>query len=381
MDAITVDNFRNSRSAWDSPTAVLLRELRHVTAEAQQKRAGSNCATRGSAREKHDRCLRGFINKPYPESMQCNVSNKLMSDPVRAEDQIVYDRPSIQYWFDQGMNTSPITGKEIGTTLVSEASLKSNVEHWIGENISVLHHACSSGDVEEVKRLVQTGLSAAEINLKDLDRTSPLQYALRFNHNAIVSILRACENCVDVGPRILYYSHQQTANVFEKEWILLKKKLRTVQKTEKNHGGRTTGCERQQYDRSIGGFMQRYPEQFQCLLSYCIFEDPVVAEDGYTYSRAKIEQWVDTFDISPITNEKIGRTFVPNLNLQSEIEEWIVKDGGAFHKVCSNGELDKVETFIQDMDAGKILIIYYNITVVFFVVVVLTLFHLNISFK
>ena len=43
--------------------------------------------------------------------------------------------------------------------------------------------------------------------------------------------------------------------------------------------------------------MQRYPEQFQCLLSYCIFEDPVVAEDGYTYSRAKIEQWVDTFDI------------------------------------------------------------------------------------
>ena len=43
-----------------------------------------------------------------PKKYLCNISKKIMSDPVRAYDGIIYDKKNILRWFNNGNNVSPI---------------------------------------------------------------------------------------------------------------------------------------------------------------------------------------------------------------------------------------------------------------------------------
>lgn len=58
------------------------------------------------------------------------------------------------------------------------------------------------------------------------------------------------------------------------------------------------------------------PEQLLCPISGDTMEDPVVAQDGMTYSRRQIEQWFARSDRSPMTNLKIEKLLIPNIAIR-----------------------------------------------------------------
>ena len=66
----------------------------------------------------------------------------------------------------------------------------------------------------------------------------------------------------------------------------------------------------------------RYTPWVAC--SQDLMEDPVVAADGFTYSRAAIEEWLRSgHDTSPMTNLRLAhRHLTPNYTLRSVALEW-----------------------------------------------------------
>lgn len=64
-----------------------------------------------------------------------------------------------------------------------------------------------------------------------------------------------------------------------------------------------------------------YEDAFRCIFSMMPFDGPVVAEDGYTYNRVCIEQWLkprpNGIKLSPITRQSISRhKLFPNFLLE-----------------------------------------------------------------
>jgi len=64
--------------------------------------------------------------------------------------------------------------------------------------------------------------------------------------------------------------------------------------------------------------------EFICYITRDIMVDPVLAMDGHSYERSAIERWYETHTTSPVTNENIGKTLVPNHNLRKMIQDWQV---------------------------------------------------------
>jgi serine/threonine protein kinase len=65
------------------------------------------------------------------------------------------------------------------------------------------------------------------------------------------------------------------------------------------------------------------PETFTCPLTLDAFDDPVVARDGHTYTRAAIELHLASRQTSPMTNERLESTqLLPNHTVRKAIEEW-----------------------------------------------------------
>ena len=66
--------------------------------------------------------------------------------------------------------------------------------------------------------------------------------------------------------------------------------------------------------------------RFECPLSLDIMEDPVIAEDGYSYEKEEIESWIKLSEdkgnpiTSPITGDNMGKTLIPNTVLKDIIE-------------------------------------------------------------
>jgi len=62
-------------------------------------------------------------------------------------------------------------------------------------------------------------------------------------------------------------------------------------------------------------------EALICPITRGVFEDPVVAADGFTYERSAIEQWLRANSRSPQTNQPLPhRNLVPNITLRAQIE-------------------------------------------------------------
>lgn len=61
-------------------------------------------------------------------------------------------------------------------------------------------------------------------------------------------------------------------------------------------------------------------QDFHCPISWDIFKDPVVLEDGFTYEREYISEWLSKYKRSPNTNRKIiNKKLIPNQNLKNII--------------------------------------------------------------
>lgn len=61
--------------------------------------------------------------------------------------------------------------------------------------------------------------------------------------------------------------------------------------------------------------------QWECPITMEIMKDPVVAADGHTYEREAVEEWLQSSQTSPVTNEAMQHTaLVPNLLIRSMIQ-------------------------------------------------------------
>ena len=82
---------------------------------------------------------------------------------------------------------------------------------------------------------------------------------------------------------------------------------------------------------------------FVCPMTNSIFVEPVVAEDGHTYSKQAILAYFasckerDHPIISPVTREKISEKLVPNSGMAKDIAEYRAKTGKETLKVDALG--------------------------------------------
>lgn len=67
-------------------------------------------------------------------------------------------------------------------------------------------------------------------------------------------------------------------------------------------------------------------ENYICPISHCIFMDPVIAEDGFTYERTEIINWLKNNNTSPITRDKINKIVLPNQFAKTIITEKLQKN-------------------------------------------------------
>lgn len=52
-------------------------------------------------------------------------------------------------------------------------------------------------------------------------------------------------------------------------------------------------------------------------------DDPHVAADGFTYERRAIEAWLERYDVSPVTKQRMTHfNLTPNMTLITAIQEW-----------------------------------------------------------
>jgi tetratricopeptide (TPR) repeat protein len=66
----------------------------------------------------------------------------------------------------------------------------------------------------------------------------------------------------------------------------------------------------------------KIPDEFYCPIYQTIMEDPVVAQDGHSYERSAIEEWLSTKDTSPMTNLPLSdKTVRPNIVLRNSIND------------------------------------------------------------
>ncbi len=66
------------------------------------------------------------------------------------------------------------------------------------------------------------------------------------------------------------------------------------------------------------------PAKYLCSITGQIMIDPVMAGDGYTYEREAIEQWLQTHDTSPRTNEKLDhKKLTANHDKRSDILDFL----------------------------------------------------------
>ena len=83
-----------------------------------------------------------------PHLFQCPISRDVMKNPVMAEDGISYERSEIEKWFEKH-NTSPVKNIVIGKILISNTSLKSEIDQWRQNQASkpVVANAASSSEL------------------------------------------------------------------------------------------------------------------------------------------------------------------------------------------------------------------------------------------
>ncbi|KAK9866954.1 hypothetical protein WJX84_006924 [Apatococcus fuscideae] len=65
------------------------------------------------------------------------------------------------------------------------------------------------------------------------------------------------------------------------------------------------------------------PSALLCPITQEVFEDPVVAADGFTFEREAIEAWLKQHNTSPMTNMQLPHTsLIPNHALRSAADDW-----------------------------------------------------------
>ncbi len=88
---------------------------------------------------------------------------------------------------------------------------------------------------------------------------------------------------------------------------------------------------------------------FVCSISQDIFQDPVVAADGYSYERLCITEWLAYNDTSPMTNNMLAHiNLTPNHTLKSSIETWLeLQHGEARAEKRRKTSAEEIKKFLE----------------------------------
>lgn len=60
-------------------------------------------------------------------------------------------------------------------------------------------------------------------------------------------------------------------------------------------------------------------EDFCCIITKQKFQEPVIAEDGFTYEKSAILDWFKGHDTSPVTRKQIGKNLIDNQWLRKKL--------------------------------------------------------------
>ena len=96
--------------------------------------------------------------------------------------------------------------------------------------------------------------------------------------------------------------------------------------------------------------------RFECPLSLDIMNEPVIAEDGYSYEKEEIVNWIKLSEdkgnpiTSPITGDNMGKTLIPNTVLKDIIKNSV------FDRQHTNQESSQIE----DENKNKGIVIQYK---------------------
>jgi len=69
------------------------------------------------------------------------------------------------------------------------------------------------------------------------------------------------------------------------------------------------------------------PPNLVCPITLELFDDPVIANDGITYERVALLEWIDAgHDLLPATNVRFNGVMIPNLAVKAIIVDY--RSGG-----------------------------------------------------
>jgi len=143
------------------------------------------------------------ISEEYiPEELLCPISRQLMVDPVKVETGHIFDRHSIQRWFNTGKITNPMTNKHLKSLyLLSDKKLRNRCLHYVKRRIKPQEffekHFCKI-DSEELynilKILFECISSNTKMNSESLQKRANLKREAFLVDNGYIYIL-GCVSC------------------------------------------------------------------------------------------------------------------------------------------------------------------------------------------
>lgn len=82
--------------------------------------------------------------------------------------------------------------------------------------------------------------------------------------------------------------------------------------------------------------MDQIPNEFKCPISMELMTDPVLCEDGQTYDRRSIQEWLKQSQTSPLTRQPLNPNALrSNLALKASIERWKQSQNNKQHQVIN----------------------------------------------
>jgi hypothetical protein len=65
-----------------------------------------------------------------------------------------------------------------------------------------------------------------------------------------------------------------------------------------------------------------FPDNFICPITQTVMTDPVIGNDGITYERDAITQWLQSHNTSPVTRNIMSLNLIPNIALRNTIQDY-----------------------------------------------------------
>ena len=66
-----------------------------------------------------------------------------------------------------------------------------------------------------------------------------------------------------------------------------------------------------------------FPDNFICPITQTVMIDPVIGDDGITYERSAINQWLQSHNTSPVTRIIMSTNLIPNIALRNTIQDYL----------------------------------------------------------